>query len=108
MTYERTCSCMLMQAWAFASGVRKLVDKSPPMNMLQFDKEVWLLHRKLHQRFLKFRKYFVEAGEDLAEYKLREGANNVSASAGGSDSASASKTVICLLSDESHSSGDDE
>ena len=102
---------MLMQAWAFASASRKFMGKSPPMNMLMFDKEVWLLHRKLHHRFVKFAKYFVEAGEDLVDYQQREdGLKNVDHHASASDSAdvAGSQNVICLLSDESPASGDDE
>ena len=53
------------QAWAFAVAVRRLLGKSPPMNMLSFPKDAWILHRKLHHRFLKFKKRFIAATEEL-------------------------------------------
>ena len=58
----------VVQAWAFASGVRVVMGKSPLMNMDSFPYEVWNLHRKLFHRFLKYRKYFVKATLALPEY----------------------------------------
>ena len=69
------------------------------MNMTNFDRRVWLLHRKLHHRFLKLKDYFIRAGELLPDYrKLRDGR---SASASASASVSGSQAVICLLSSDS-------
>ena len=72
--YDSTpCTIIYSQAWAFSAAVRRLLGKSPPMNMLSFPKDVWVLHRKLHHRFLKFKKRFIAATEDLRDYKRREG-----------------------------------
>jgi hypothetical protein len=68
------------------------------MNMTNFDRDVWVLHRKLHHRFLKCKEYFVRAGELLTEYRRRrDGLKSASASA----SVSSSQDVICLLSSDS-------
>ena len=73
------------------------------MNMTSFDRSVWLLHRKLHHRFLKIQDYFVRAGELLPQYRrLRDAPRAASASA----SVSGSQDVICLLSDSG--TGDDD
>ena len=73
------------------------------MNMTSFDRDVWVLHRKLHHRFLKCKEYFMRAGELLPEYRSRcDGVSAASASA----SASAPKEVICLLSSDSAGSSD--
>ena len=72
------------------------------MNMLQFDKGVWILHRKLHHRFLKYQNYFVEATEDLPEYQVRDGQNVVS-TASKSKSTTAGGNVISLLTESEDS-----
>lgn len=75
------------------------------MNMTSFDRSVWLLHRKLHHRFLKIQDYFVRAGELLPEYRRRRDSPRAASSA--SASVSGSQDVICLLSD-STGTGDDD
>ena len=39
------------------------------MNMDDFDKETWYLHRKLFHRFVKYAKYFRQATEVLPAYE---------------------------------------
>ena len=80
------------------------------MNMLQFDKGVWLLHRKLHHRFLKNRKYFVEATEDLPDYQMRDGQSVTHAAKKNTTSKTVCKNVISLLTDseDDESSTEDE
>jgi hypothetical protein len=58
-----------LQAWAFASGARLVLGKSPLMNMDNFSPEVWRLHRRLFHRFLKYKKSFIKATENLVEYQ---------------------------------------
>ena len=60
---------MYTQAWAFAVGVRLCLGKVPFMNMDDFDKETWYLHRKLFHRFVKYAKYFRQATEVLPAYE---------------------------------------
>ena len=72
------------------------------MNVLAFPKDVWLLHRKLHHRFLKFKKRFIAATEDLADYQRREGmifAGSDSANEPTKKKSVAAEQIICLLSD---------
>jgi len=64
------CYSYVMQAWAFASGTRLVLGKSPLMNMENYPHDIWILHRKLFHRFLKYRKYFKKATSCLDEYKL--------------------------------------
>ena len=39
------------------------------MAMTNYPHDVWILHRKIHHRYLRFRKCFEEACEELEEYK---------------------------------------
>ena len=39
------------------------------MNMDNFDKDIWMLHRKLFHRYIKYFKYFKAATEALPEYQ---------------------------------------
>jgi hypothetical protein len=39
------------------------------MNMDNFDKEIWYLHRKLFHRYVKYAKYFRQATEVLPAYQ---------------------------------------
>ena len=39
------------------------------MNMDNFNKESWYLHRKLFHRFIKYAKYFRKATEELPEFR---------------------------------------
>lgn len=66
------------QAWAFASGVRIVLGQAPMMNMDHFDHGVWKLHRRLFHRFVKYRKYFTHATEELPEFQqaLEDEINN--------------------------------
>jgi hypothetical protein len=52
-----------MQAWAFSCGVRHILHKNPTMWLRDFPHDVWVLHRKLHHRYLKHRKSFRAATE---------------------------------------------
>ena len=60
-------TCVL-QAWAFATGVRLVLQKVPFMNMENFDKDIWYLHRRLFHRFMKYNKYFRQATEKLPAF----------------------------------------
>ena len=62
ITYE-------LQAWAFTMGVRLCLNKVPFMNMENYDKDNWILHRKLFHRFVKYFKYFKKATETLPEFQ---------------------------------------
>ena len=46
----------MIQAWATACGIRRILGKAPHMWLRDFPHDVWVLHRKLHHRFLKYRK----------------------------------------------------
>ena len=59
----------VLQAWAFTMGVRLVLNKVPFMNMENFEKSIWVLHRKLFHRFLKYIKYFRKATTELPEYQ---------------------------------------
>jgi len=39
------------------------------MNMENYDKDIWILHRKLFHRYLKYYKYFKQATGELPEFK---------------------------------------
>jgi len=73
-----TSSLTCAQAWAFASGVRIVLGQAPMMNMDHFDHGVWKLHRRLFHRFVKYRKYFTHATEELPEFQqaLEDEINN--------------------------------
>ena len=96
------CPCSyVIQAWAFSCGVRHILNKAPAMWLKDFPHDVWVLHRKLHHRFLKFRKSFRAATERLP---LFQQGVEMSTPAEGSTQRPAFKTtskhnVICLLSD---------
>ena len=77
--------------------------QSPPMNMLSFDKKIWLLHRKLHHRFLRFQECFVSATEDLKEYKDTETSGGHASASASKSTASKVEPVISLLSSDSDS-----
>ena len=94
-----------MQAWGFASGVRKLLGKSPSMSMKSFDKSVWMLHRKLHHRFLRYQQCFVDATEQLEEYQEAE---QVASRPAASKSDAPKQQVICLLSSDTSSGTESE
>ena len=45
-----------------------MLGENPKMNMLNFPRDVWILHRKLFHRFLKHRQCFVRATENLEDF----------------------------------------
>ena len=102
--YDDICTSNT-QAWAFATAARRLLGKSPNMNMLNFDKEIWTLHRKLHHRFLKFRRMFTRATEELEEYqqKFQDG-ETVTRTTHTEDASPKSSQVVCLLLSDSEGS----
>ena len=54
---EHNTPCQyITQAWATACAIRNILGKAPHMWLRDFPHDVWVLHRKLHHRFLKFRK----------------------------------------------------
>ena len=57
----------IVQAWAFAAGVRLVIGKSPLMNMENFPYDIWCLHHKLFHRLMKYKKYFVRATKALPQ-----------------------------------------
>ena len=72
--------------------------------MLNFDKAVWTIHRKLHHRFLKYRKLFVQATEDLAEYQ-KAFVEGETVTRNPNDHASPkSSQIVCLLLSDSEGS----
>ena len=92
------------QAWAFATAARRMMGKSPNMNMLNFDKEVWTIHRKLHHRFLKFYKSFAEATNELEEYKEPYVEGETVTRTTHRDTSPKSSQVVCLLLSDSEGS----
>ena len=76
------------------------------MNMLQFDKGVWLLHRRLAHRFVKFFRFIREATQQLEDYQLREAGDMSDTTP--SKSASGKSSIVCLLSSDSSSNSDTE
>ena len=84
------------QAWAFATAVRKMVGKAPNMSMNNFPKDVWILHRKLVHRYLRFKRCFDDCLNDVPEYRkaLKENDGEASSAA---EPAEPSKQIICLL-----------
>ena len=83
---------------------RRMMEKSPNMNMLNFDKEVWSIHRKLHHRFLKHRKLFVAATEDLAEYQEAYVEGETVTRNPDKRASPKSSQVVCLLLSDSEGS----
>ena len=107
----------MVQAWAFACAVRKILEKSPPMNMNSFPKEIWILHRRLHHRFLKQKDHVSTVTHNLTEYKKRLQTQNATAASKSTASApataaAASKSsalnVLCLLSESSEDDSETE
>jgi hypothetical protein len=99
---------MCVQAWAFATAARKMLGKSPPMSISNFDREVWVLHRKLHHRYIKYVKSFERATQILPGFGDDP---RTPVKKGASASAVAQKitpTVICLLSDSDKSADSDD
>jgi len=100
-----------VQAWAFASYARKLLGKAPAMNMLLFDRAVWVLHRRLHHRFLKFFSHIEEATKELRDYQdTQESAAPATAARPNASAAAdpSGEQVIYLLSSDSDSASDDQ
>ena len=62
------CVCYL-QAYAFASGVRGCTGKDQLMNMDNYDKQIFILHRKLFHRYMKYKKIFKKATLELPLYQ---------------------------------------
>ena len=80
------------------------------MNMLLFDRAVWVLHRRLHHRFLKFFTHIEEATEELCDYQdAQESAAPATAARPNASAAAApsGEQVICLLSADSDASDDE-
>ena len=76
---------------------------SPPMHMMSFSRTVFLLHRKLHHRFVRFYRFFESATEALKEYKdSKRLAVAVAAS-----KSTKKQPVISLLSSDSESEDPD-
>ena len=73
---------------------------------MAFDKEVWLVHRKLHHRFIKYRNYFVAATDDLSDYQVRDGKNVASAASKSKSGKAGSNAVISLLTESDDSDSD--
>ena len=75
------------------------------MNMLQFDRGVWGLHRRLHHRFLKFFQHVEDATADLEDYQARAQTDatveRVAKSA--TNAVGDMANVMCLLSSSSSS-----
>ena len=104
----------MIQAWAFACGVRKILDKAVPMNMNRFPHDIWALHRRLHHRFLRQQARVATSTTKLSEYQRRvhKHALKATSEADSTDGAAAAPTeekvvdFVCLLtssSDESES-----
>ena len=110
MSMSWHCRHLCVQAWAFASYARKLLGKAPAMNMLLFDRAVWVLHRRLHHRFLKFFTHIEEATKELCDYQdAQESAAPATAARPNASAAAApsGEQVICLLSADSDASDDE-
>ena len=97
------CPCSyVIQAWAFSCGVRHILNKAPAMWLKDFPHDVWVLHRKLHHRFLKFRKSFRAATDRLPLFQ--QGIQMTTPATGSTQRPTKHKStskhnVICLLSD---------
>ena len=57
------------QGYAFASGVRHCMGKDQLMNMNNYDKSIFVLHRKLFHRYMKYVKFFRKATVELPVYQ---------------------------------------
>ena len=101
-----------MQVWAFACAARKFLHKAPAMNIVNFDKEVWILHRRLHHRFIKFAEYVKQATEGLDAYIEAQEAEKKTGSRvrGDKGEAAAAGTTadnaVCLMTSSSESDDD--
>ena len=99
----------MIQAWAYACAARQILDRSPAMNMSNFPKDVWFLHRRLHHRFLKQKDKVREATHELPEYQQRlaqeeQQRPQVSQDSTTAESSAAGEGVlhmVCLLTDSS-------
>lgn len=93
----------MCQAWAFACYVRKLLGYFPKMCIKNFPQKAFKLHRKLVRRFLRYKKCFATATENLPAYAARAAECPLSSTPVGSSPATpantSKKVVICLLSD---------
>ena len=50
------------------NGVRRVIGKCPPMNISNYDSDVWLLHRKLFHRYVKYHECFDRVTEAIPSY----------------------------------------
>ena len=106
------CHPHMIQAWAFACGVRKVLDKAVPMNMKRFPHEIWVLHRRLHHRFLRQQARVATSTTKLSEYqqRVRKHALKAVSEADSTDGAAAATTeekvldFVCLLTSSSDES----
>ena len=57
-----------VQAWAMACYVRKILGFFPTMCIRNFPPEAFKLHRKLVRKFIRHKKHFAKATEELPEY----------------------------------------
>ena len=109
------CSfCLGVQAWAFACAVRQLLGKAPTMWMDSFPHDVWIMHRRLHHRYLRYHKCFDKATVNLPSFTAAEGEPAVAAAR---QKGKQQKTTVipkpnamCLLvdSESAHESGEEE
>ena len=103
-----TCN---LQAWATATGVRLCLNKVPFMNMENYDKDIWMLHRKIFHRFLKYFKYFNKASEELPEFQqllAEELVSKVKVEKKREKQQNAKSHIICLLTSSSEEVSQDE
>ena len=79
------------------------------MNMENFPYDVWVLHRKLFHRFLKYQKYFTRATKSLPEYILAaEGKKPLVIQPVPVTSPVETSHVVCLLSSSEESVSSDD
>ena len=83
------------------------------MNMENYDKDVWMLHRKLFHHYVKYFKYFKAATEALPEYQrlLKEEEAEEKEEEEEEDKAAApapATTIIDLISSSSEEVSPDE
>ena len=92
------CPYVCVQAWAFASGARRVLGLSTVMNLENFPCDVWYAHRKLFHRFMKYKKYVVKATSAIPEMKEME-EEKVKKEDSSPSEVPASQHVISLLTD---------
>ena len=103
-----------MQAWAFACAVRQLLGKAPTMWMDSFPHDVWIMHRRLHHRYLRYHKCFDKATVNLPSFTAAEGEPAVAAARqkgkGQKTTVIPKPNAMCLLvdSESAHESGEEE